>query len=76
MKRLCLLIMGARRVKVTVTRTAGETATGSATVARGRYTVTVRSRAALSPGRYAYKHVATTNRRGQKFQMIRAVAVT
>jgi hypothetical protein len=53
MKRLCLLIMGARRVKVTVTRTAGETATGSATVARGRYTVTVRSRAALSPGRYA-----------------------
>jgi hypothetical protein len=43
--------------------------------ARGRYTVTVRSAVALSPGSYAYKHVATTNRRGQRFQMIRAVVV-
>jgi hypothetical protein len=67
--------LGARRVKVTVTRSAGEAATGSATVTRGRYTVTVRSAVALSPGSYAYKHVATTNRRGQRFQMIRAVVV-
>jgi hypothetical protein len=67
--------LGARRVKVTVTRSAAETAKGSATVAGGRYTVTVRSSAPLGAGRYAYKHVATTSRRGQKFQMIRIVEV-
>jgi hypothetical protein len=45
-------------------------------VTRGRYTVTVRSSTALQPGNYAYKHVATTARRGQRFQMIRLVTVT
>jgi hypothetical protein len=67
--------LGARKVKVTVTRSAAETAKGSATVTNGRYTVTVRSSTPLATGRYAYKHVATTSRRGQKFQMIRIVEV-
>ena len=60
---------------MTVTRSATETATGTATVTGGRYTVVVHSAAALPPGRYAYKHVATTSRCGQRFQMIRIVTV-
>lgn len=67
--------LGARGVKVVVTRSATETAKGSATVRNGRYSVTVRSSVLLPPGRYAYKHVATTRKRGQRFQMIRLVVV-
>lgn len=66
----------ARKVKVVVTRSARETAVGSATVTRGRYTVVVRSAASLSSGRYAYKYVATTGRRGQQFQVLRIVNVS
>jgi hypothetical protein len=65
----------ARRVRVTVTRSARETATGTATVTRGRYTVVVRSSASLASGRYAYKYVATTRQRGQQFQVLRLVNV-
>jgi hypothetical protein len=63
------------RVGVTVTRSASETARGSARVVRGRYTVIVTSRTALGAGTYAYKHVVTTNVRGVRFQMIRLVTV-
>jgi hypothetical protein len=65
----------ARKVKVTVTRSAAQTARGSATVTRGHYTVVVRSSATLPPGRYAFKYVATTSRRGQSFQVLRIVNV-
>jgi hypothetical protein len=67
--------LGGRRINVTVTRSAAETATGSATVRRGAYTVIVRARIALGAGTYAYKAVVFTNRRGERFQMIRLVTV-
>jgi hypothetical protein len=67
--------LGGRRINVTVTRSAAETATGSATVRRGAYTVIVRARIALGAGTYAYKAVVFTNRRGERFQMIRRVTV-
>ena len=66
----------ARKVKVVVTRSVRETAVGTATVTRGRYTVVVRSSASLASGRYAYKYVATTGRRGQQFQVLRIVNVS
>jgi hypothetical protein len=67
--------IGGRRARVTVTRSAAETATGSATVIRGRYTVTVRGAAPLAPGVYAFKAVITSARRGERFQAIRRVTV-
>lgn len=67
--------LGGRRVSVTVTRSAAETATGSATVTRGRYTTTVSSRTPLRAGVYAYKAVVRTGKRGERFQMIRRVTV-
>jgi hypothetical protein len=67
--------LAGRRVRVTVTRSATQTATGSASVARGRYAVTVSSRTQLGPGTYAYKAVVRTRRRGERFQMIRLVTV-
>jgi hypothetical protein len=67
--------LGGRRVKVTVIGSAGEKATGSATVTKGKYTVVVGSSSALGPGTYAYKAVVTTKRSGERFQMIRLVTV-
>lgn len=67
--------LGGRRVRVTVTQSPTLTARGSASVSRGRYTVTVFSSAVLPAGVYAYKAVVTTNRRGERFQMIRLVTV-
>jgi hypothetical protein len=67
--------LGGRRVRVTVTQSAALTATGSASVSRGRYTVIAFSRAVLPAGVYAYKAIVTTNRRGERFQMIRLVTV-
>ena len=68
--------LAGRRVRVTVTRSSTETATGSASVARGRYAVTLSSRTQLGAGTYAYKAVVRTRRRGERFQMIRLVTVT
>jgi hypothetical protein len=68
--------LAGRRVRVTVTRSSTDTATGSASVARGRYAVTVSSRTQLGAGTYAYKAVVRTRRRGERFQMIRLVTVT
>lgn len=68
--------LGGRRVRVTVTRSAAETAKGGpAVVRRGRYTVVVVSNVPLGAGVYAYKAVVRTNRRGERFQMIRLVTV-
>ena len=65
----------ARKVKVTAIHSATETATGTATVSHGGYTVVLRSSVPLPAGRYAYKYVATTTRRGQRFQVIRLVTL-
>src|SRR5205807_5040313 len=67
--------LGGRRVRVTVTQSSSLTATGSASVSRGRYTVIASSRTVLAAGVYAYKAIVTTNRRGERFQMIRLVTV-
>jgi hypothetical protein len=67
--------LGGRHVRVTVTRSAAETATGAATVKNGKYTVTVYSAVPLGAGVYAYKAVVTTDRPGERFQMIRRVTV-
>jgi hypothetical protein len=68
--------LAGRRVRVTVTRSRTDTATGSASVTRGRYTVIVSSRTQLGPGTYAYKVVVRTRKRGERFQGIRLVTVT
>jgi Ca2+-binding RTX toxin-like protein len=68
--------LGGRRARITVSRTAREVATGTATITRGRYTAIVRSATALSAGTYAYKHVVTTAKPRQRFLMIRTVRVT
>jgi hypothetical protein len=67
--------LSARRVKLTVTRSPSETATGSGPANHGHFTIVVHSRVALGPGRYAFKYVATGARAGQKFQVIRIVVV-
>ncbi len=68
--------LAGRRGRVTVTRSSTETATGSASVTRGRYAVTVSSRTQLGAGTYSYKAIVRTRRRGERFQMIRLVTVT
>jgi hypothetical protein len=68
--------LGVRRVRVTAASPAGGTARGSARVTRGRYTVTLRAKVSLPPGRYTYRHLGTTRRRGERMTMIRYVAVT
>jgi hypothetical protein len=67
--------LSGRRARVTVTRSPTETATGSAPVSGGRYTVTVASPTPLGPGVYAYKAVVQSALRGTKFQSIRLVTV-
>ncbi len=67
--------LGARRVRVTVLGLGGLTATGSAAVKKGRYTVTVRSAKPLAAGHYLFKHVATTARKGEKLFMVRSITV-
>jgi uncharacterized repeat protein (TIGR01451 family) len=68
--------LGVRRVRIVATGPNGETATGSASVTRGRYTATLRSRAALPAGTYVYKHVGTTRHRGERFFMVRLFTVS
>ena len=67
--------LGATRVKASLINPAGRTvAAGSAPVRRGRYTATLRGRVAA--GRYQYRHVATTRKRGEKLLMVRVIAIT
>jgi hypothetical protein len=68
--------LGVRRVRVTAASPAGGTASGTARVTRGRYTVTLRAKVSLPPGRYTYRHLGTTRRRGERMTMIRYVTVT
>lgn len=68
--------LSVRKVKIVATGPNGEKATGSATVKKGKYTATLRSRAALAPGTYVYKHVGTTKHRGERFFMVRLFSVT
>jgi hypothetical protein len=65
-----------RRVRVTLLGNVTQKATGSATVSKGKYTVTLHSATALTAGTYAYKHVVTTRKAGQRYFMIRLVKVT
>jgi hypothetical protein len=67
--------LGVRRVRAALTGSTGQTAAGSAPVARGRYTATLRSTAAIAPGRYAYRHTGTTARRGEKVHMVRVITI-
>jgi hypothetical protein len=67
--------LGAIRVKATLINSAGKSvAAGSAPVKKGRYTATLRG--TVPAGRYQYRHVATTRRRGEKLLMVRVVAIT
>jgi hypothetical protein len=68
--------LGVRRVTVSATSPAGGRATGRATVRRGRYTTTLKAKVSMPPGRYTYRHVGTTRKRGERMVMIRYVAVT
>jgi hypothetical protein len=68
--------LGVRRVRVSAASPAGGTATGSARVTRGRYSVTLRAKVSLPPGRYTYRHLGTTRRRGERMTMVRFVTVT
>ena len=68
--------LAVRRVRVVATGPANEVARGSAKVKRGRYTVDLSSKTALSAGIYVYKHVGTTKRRGERFFMVRLFTVT
>ena len=68
--------LGVRRVRVSAASPAGGTARGTARVTRGRYTVTLRANVSLPPGRYTYRHLGTTGRRGERMTMIRFVTVT
>jgi hypothetical protein len=67
---------GVRRVTVSAASPAGGSARGTAAVVRGRYTVTLRSVVSLPPGRYTYRHIGFTGRRGERMTMIRYVNVT
>ena len=68
--------LGVRRVTASAASPAGGSARGAAVVTRGRYTVTLRARVSLPAGRYTYRHVGYTGRRGERMVMIRYVNVT
>jgi len=67
--------LSGRKVSVTLTGAPGQAATGSASVSRGRYGITLRSSVPLGPGTYAYKAVVVSTQRGTRFQSLRRVAV-
>jgi hypothetical protein len=71
----------ARTVKVTVAGPNGATANGSAKVKlrkdgqKGEYSMTMKPNATLPPGKYLYKHVATTTRQGEKLLATRILTL-
>lgn len=71
----------ARSVKVSVAGPNGVKANGSAKVKlrkdgkKGEYSVTMKPNATLPPGRYLYKHVATTTRKGEKLPATRILTL-
>ena len=71
----------ARRVRVTVTGRPGQKASGTAPVRlkkgarKATYKLTMTPKTALPAGRYVYRHVATTTRRGERLLAVRVVVV-
>jgi hypothetical protein len=69
----------ARRVTVTVFGADGKKATTSAPVTakkgakKATFTLTMKTPVAFLPGRFVYKHVATTTRRGEKLLAVRVL---
>ncbi len=68
--------LGVRRVRVSAASPAGGNAVGATPVRRGRYTVTLRAKVNLPAGRYTYRHIGTTRKRGERMVMVRYVNVT
>ena len=66
----------ARRVRVRVAGAVGQSATGTARVRRGRYTVTLPATTPFAPGTYTYRHSATTTRRGERLVVVRSITIT
>ena len=71
----------ARRIRVTVTGRPGEKATGSTRVRlskgarKASYKLTMTPGTALPAGRYVYRHVVTTARRGERLLAVRVIVV-
>jgi uncharacterized delta-60 repeat protein len=71
----------ARAVKVTVSGLPGQSASGSAKVTvkkgakKGAYTLTMKPKNVLLPGKFVYKHVATTARKGEKLLAVRVLVL-
>lgn len=71
----------ARAVKLTVIGPGNVTATGTAKVTAKRgakkraYSATLKPKGTLLPGRYVYKHVATTRRKGEKLLAVRVLTL-
>jgi uncharacterized delta-60 repeat protein len=69
----------ARRVTVTVFGADGRKATSSAPVTakkgakKGSYTLTMKTPVTFLPGRYVYKHLATTTRKGERLLAVRVL---
>ena len=69
----------ARSVSVTVFGADGKKARGKARVTakkgakKGSYTLTMKTPVTFLPGRYVYKHVATTTRKGEKLLAVRVL---
>jgi outer membrane protein assembly factor BamB len=72
----------ATRVNVTVVGAGGITAKGSTRVKapkrarNGTYTLTMRASGPMTPGRYLYKQVATTRRKGERLLATRILVLT
>ena len=68
-------------MKVTVAGPDGAKASGNARVKlrkdrkKGEYSMTMNSKTALPPGKYLYKHVATTTRKGEKLLATRILTI-
>jgi hypothetical protein len=66
--------LGAIKVKASLINSAGKTvAAGSAPVKKGKYTATLRG--TVPAGKYQYRHVATTKKKGEKLLMVRVVSI-
>jgi hypothetical protein len=69
----------ARAVKVTVAGAAGSVS-GSARPKKGKrsatYSLTLRPKTALPAGRYVYKQVATTTKKGPKLLVVRVITLS
>ena len=73
------MTLRARSVSVTVFGADGKKASGKAKVTakrgakKGTYTLTMKTPVTFLPGRFVYKHVATTTRKGEKLLAVRVL---